>query len=72
MWEKQREAAKERQKEHGGTAPGKPKTLVAALPQVFAGKTRDKVAEPSASRVEPAYSYNHLRTVAATASSRLS
>ncbi len=47
LWEKQREAAKERQKAAGGdrtTEEGK--ALVAALPQAVKGKTRDKVAEP--------------------------
>jgi ParB family chromosome partitioning protein len=37
--------AKERQKHHGGTAPGKKKNTGGNLPQVTGGKTRDKVAE---------------------------
>lgn len=36
--------AKERQKEHAGTAPGKPKTLVERIPQVNGDKSRDKAA----------------------------
>ena len=37
--------AKERQKEHGGTAPGKKKTLPENLPEVNKGDARDKAAE---------------------------
>ena len=39
------EAAKERQKEHGKTAPGKAKTLVATLPEVNKERARDEVAK---------------------------
>ena len=38
--------AKERQQVHGGTAPGREKTLVENLPQVFdAGKARDQAGK---------------------------
>ena len=38
--------AKQRQKEHGGTAPGKTKTLKENFPEVLdKGQTRDKLAE---------------------------
>lgn len=43
---KLREEAKERQKEHGGTAPGK--TLPAKLPEVFSGESREKAASVAA------------------------
>jgi hypothetical protein len=36
--------AKKRQKEHGGTAPGRPKDTSGKLPEVSTGRTRDKVA----------------------------
>jgi N6-adenosine-specific RNA methylase IME4 len=38
------EEAKERVREHGGTAPGKQKTPVSKIPQVF-GKSRDQAAK---------------------------
>jgi hypothetical protein len=37
--------AKERQKEHGGAAPGKEKNTSGKFPKVSKGQTRDKVAE---------------------------
>ncbi len=41
----ERPAAKERQKDHGGTAPGKGKNTCGKLPQLIAGRTREKVGE---------------------------
>ena len=41
----ERKAAKERQKEHGRTAPGKSKNTSAKLAQVNSGKSREKVAK---------------------------
>lgn len=43
--------AKRRQKEHGGTAPGKPKTLVEKLPQVMQAKPTPKAREEAAKSV---------------------
>jgi hypothetical protein len=37
--------AKDRQKQHGGTAPGKKKTLPATLPGLIAGDTRDRAGK---------------------------
>ncbi len=37
--------AKGRQRAHGGTAPGKPKNTAGKMPEVSAGRTRDKVAD---------------------------
>ena len=42
--ELERKAAKERQRQHGGTAPGKPKDTSGNLPEV-SGRTRDKTAD---------------------------
>jgi N6-adenosine-specific RNA methylase IME4 len=39
----EREEAKKRQQEHGGTAPGKPKDTSGKLPEVLGGQSRDKV-----------------------------
>lgn len=39
------EAAKKRQQEHGWTAPGKPKSLVADLPEVSDNRARDQAAK---------------------------
>jgi len=44
---KELEAAKERQREHGKTAPGKRAITGAKLAQVIIGQTRDKVATPT-------------------------
>jgi len=44
MDEAEREAAKNRQRKHGGTAPGKPKNTSEKFTQVSSGKARDKIA----------------------------
>jgi hypothetical protein len=41
----ERESAKDRQRQHAGTAPGKKKNTGGNLPQVMTGRTRDLVAE---------------------------
>jgi len=41
----EKKLAKERQKEHGNTAPGKPKTVVENFPQVNMGKSRDHIGK---------------------------
>lgn len=45
LLQKFQEEAKERQKEHAGTAPGKSKTLRETLPEVKKGQARDKAGE---------------------------
>ena len=44
----ERQAAKDRQREHGGTAPGKAKNTSAKFAPVLSGKSRAKVARASA------------------------
>jgi ParB family chromosome partitioning protein len=41
----ERPAAKDRQREHGGTAPGREANTAGKFPEVLPGRTRDKVAE---------------------------
>ena len=51
----ERKKAKDRQREHGGTAPGKGRTLVENSTQVSdAGKSRDSLAKKAESQLEHA------------------